>query len=517
MNRREQSAALDVAKGASYIFAQDMAANIMTVVSFSILARLLTPAEIGEIAVLLMVVGVSKVVTSLGIPRSVTKFIAENIAKNDPVAAASVLYQAIRANLLLSLPVATAVFCLATPLSTWLLRAPDKAILFQILAVDLIAGGLLPTLNSAMLGLQKIKEMSAINLVYVTVRQTLIVALTLAARSLVGLVIAWVISELLATLVLLKYAQSKVGPPFFTFDLKRLIGFSFPLLLDDAANCVYIWFDQAALLTYLSLESLGVYSTAVTAFRALNSVTVAVGHSLLPTYSAIQGRREGRVLANSIREATRYLCLIGVPLGLGLFSTSRASLALFVGEAYSEGSGPLMILSLFFALTVTSTALVGLPVVLGETLLSLKLTSLSMILGVASTLILLPWLGVVGASIARGITWVTYLATITIALRRRIRVDFDTEALWKSLASGAVMAAAVLLIQAHYYSKYLLPAYVLLGGFIYLFMLLILRAIRTQDVQILNEYLGPRFSFLAHLLERLVRTTETKGCGPDIT
>jgi O-antigen/teichoic acid export membrane protein len=242
----------------------------------------------------------------------------------------------------------------------------------------------------------------------------------------------------------------------------------------------------------------------MTAFWVLSGVAGAIGTSLFPTYSAMHEGNESQVLADSSRGATRYLCLIVVPLSLGLFSTARPSLTLFVGEPYSNGAGPLMILSLCFAFTLASSAFAVLPVVLGDTTLSLKLAILNIILGAASTLILLPLLGIVGAAIARGITMVAGLVTVMIALKSRIGIGFDVEAFWKALVSGGVMAVAVLLAQVHYYSKYLLPVYVILGGAVYLSMLLLLRAIKAQDIQLLDEFLGPRYRFILRPLERLV-------------
>jgi O-antigen/teichoic acid export membrane protein len=484
-----------------------MATNAMLVVSFSILARLVTPVEMGEMAVLLMVVGLSRVIVCLGMPRSVTRFIAESMAKNDRMEAAAVFYQAIKTNLLLSLLAAVGMFLWSKSLSTWLLGTPERAILFQLLAFDIVvAAGLLPTLSSAMLGLQKIREMSLANLVYTVARQSLIAAFVLASHSLLGLVMAWIVSEIGLTLMFFRHVESSIGLPVFTFDLKRLVRFSFPIFLQDAANYVYTWFDRAVLLTYLSLESLGTYTTAMTAFGVLANVADAIGMSLFPTYSVMREEHGREALGDSIREATRYACLIGLPLCFGLFSTAKPSLALFVGEAYAEATGPLMVISLFASFAFVETAFTGLLVVLGETVLSLKLATLQIAVGVASTLVLLPSLKMVGASIARGITMATSLVTMMIVLRRRISVEFDTEAFWKSLVSSGVMATVVLLFQTYYYSKYLLPAYVVVGGFIYLSMLFVLRAIRAQDVQLLDEYLGPRLRFITRLLRSLLGT-----------
>jgi len=505
MSVSERSVAVRVARGATYILMQNMATNALMVVSFSILARLITPAEMGEMVVLLMVIDASRVITCLGMQRSVTKFMAESMAKKHRAAAAGVFYQAIRTTFLLSLPVAAAVLWWSEALSTRLLGVPEKAILFQLLALDIVvAAGLLPTLNSAMLGLQKIKEMSAIYLLYMVTRQSLILVLIFATRSLVGLVMAWIVSEFCLALAFLRCVGSSIGARAFTFNLKRLIRFSFPLFLQDAAYYAYAWFDRAALLTYLSLGSLGSYTASMTAFGVLDSIASAIGTSLFPTYSEMRGEHGSEVLSDSITKATRYVYLIMMPLCFGLFLTAKPSLAFFVGEAYADGTAPLMILSLFFAFTLTSTAFGGIMLVLGETVLSLKLATINIVLGVTSTLILLPSFGMVGASIARGITMASGLVAGIIVLKHRISLGFDTEAFWKGLVSSGAMVALVLLVQTYCYSKYLVPLYIVVGGFTYFSMLIVLRTIKAEDIQLLDEYLGPRFRFIVSPLRGLV-------------
>jgi O-antigen/teichoic acid export membrane protein len=175
-----------------------------------------------------------------------------------------------------------------------------------------------------------------------------------------------------------------------------------------------------------------------------------------------------------------------------------------VGEAYAEGTIPLIILSIFFGLTLISTALAGLLVVLGQTMLSLKLTALNAAIGIGAAQILLPYLGTTGAALTRGIALVAGLMTTIAALRNRIKLSFDREAFSKSLIASTVMALAVYDIQAIYYNKFYLPIYVLVGGVIYVVMLRVTNAIKPMDMQPMKEYLGPRLSLLIKPFEKLL-------------
>ena len=502
---RQEIGAVHVARGASYLLAQGIITNILMAVTFAIIARIITTAEMGAMAVLMMIIGAARLIACLGMPTSVTRFLAEHLAREDREKAAGCFYQALRLSFAISIPISIALFLLAPFLSLMLLEKPEHMLLLQILAIDIVpSAGLIPLLSNAMLGLQKIRQLSTISIAYNVIRQTLIIFLTIITRSLQGLVVAWLISELVFASVLLSCVRRDLGPTSFSFSLKHLVKFSFPLSLQDAVSYVYAWFDRAILLAYTTLDALGIYNASMTAFGVLNNVPNAIATSLFPTYSAIQGKNGAEALQSSIRVASRYVCLIAMPLSHGLAATAKPALTLFVGEAYAEGTTPLIILSIFFALTLVSTALSGLLVVLGETVLSLKLTALNAVIGIGSAQLLLPYLGATGASLTRGIVMATSLLTAIIALRNRIRLSFDMEAFWKSLLASTVMAIGVAASQTYHYSKFYLPIYVLIGGAIYLIMLRLTNAIKPEDVHLMEEYLGPRLGPLFKPLEKYI-------------
>ncbi|HYW01938.1 MAG TPA: hypothetical protein VE862_10740, partial [Candidatus Acidoferrum sp.] len=66
-------------RGASYLVMQNLSVNALSVVSFVILARLISPKEMGIWAILQLILAAASVFVTW-YPQAVTKFVAENIS-----------------------------------------------------------------------------------------------------------------------------------------------------------------------------------------------------------------------------------------------------------------------------------------------------------------------------------------------------------------------------------------------------------------------------------------------------
>jgi hypothetical protein len=74
-----------------------------------------------------------------------------------------------------------------------------------------------------------------------------------------------------------------------------------------------------------------------------------------------------------------------------------------------------------------------------------------------------------------------------VFLRRKFPVVIDLEAVGKSIVASLVMVAVIELEQILWYSKLLLPIYVISGLIVYLLTLRFLRATRRDDVDLLQK------------------------------
>ena len=482
---------------------QSLGINTILVVSFAILARLISTKEMGIYAILLLISSTCQTFVSLSMDQAVTKFVAENFSRGMKSAAAGAFYQALRMTLIIAVPVACLIYYGAPFLAVHLLGGISYAVLFQVLAVDvLFSAGAQPVIAAGLLGLQMFRQSASINLVFGgIIRQALIILLIVLLRNFVGLVIAWVFSDAATVLVLLAYAISALGGPRFDFPVTKLFRFSFPLTLGSVAGYAQTWFDRALLVAFVPLATLGIYNAALTAFGVVAGVAGAMASMLYSAYSSIKGemQSEGR-MRDAVRLATRYSSFTLIPLAFGLLATAKPAITLLVGESYAAGSLPLIIFSVAFALTAFTVVLSPVLLVLEETKLAAAITGVSVAVSLVVAYLLVPEYGMVGASMARALAIILVAALTILMVGRKMELQVDIPAVAKNLLAGTVMAVLLIAIQLIIYSKLLLPAYVLIGAVVYLILLRLLRAVEPADLSLLRGFLGPTLSPVSNVL-----------------
>jgi len=499
--------AVQVTRGASYLIIQVLANNVVSLTAFAVLARLITPGEMGIMAVLLLVGGICQTFASFAIPQATTKFIAEQISQGRKNAAASVFYQAFRVTLLLAVVAGVTIFLSSGFLASRLLGESSYTILFQVASLDIVViAGLLPVLGGTMYGLQKFKETAIVGLVTQTLLgQGLIIGLIILLRSLVGLVLGWLLSDTVTALTYFIYILRVFGRPKFDFELRRLVRFSAPLSIGTVANFAQSWFDRTLLVLFVPLATLGIYNATIVSFGVLGSISGAMATPLFSAYSTIQAANQKGLRTQSVRLASRYVNFVLIPLSFGLMAIAKPLLTLFLGNEYISGTDPFIILSATFAFTVfAATALSPMLLALEETRIVAAITIVSVLISLGAAVLLIPAYGMLGAATARGASMIA-IAILTIrVLSRKMKLEIDLEATAKSLIASSAMAAVLVIVQLLVYSRLLLPFYALTGVIIYVAMLRVLGAVRPHDIELIRSYLGFRLGFVADILGRIL-------------
>lgn len=462
----------------------------------------------GEIVVLLLIVSAAALFSSLGLDASSTKFVASFKATGDNKNMQRAGYGCLIINSMVTTLVSVAIYYFSNPLALTLLGSASKAPLLRLLIIEIAAVSVNGSLSGILTGLKLFKELSLTSVLTFALRQFLVVVFLSFGWGVQGIVIGWGIGDSLNALLRMFYVRKFLGAFRSGFNPIKLVRFSAPLLLGEAVTYVWTWFDAALLIPLVSLAQLGSYNVALTAFTMLDSLPSSISGTLFPFYSHFYPR-EGETshtmdLEYAVKTASRYISYFTVPLSVGMAVTGMAAATLLAGSGYSDAVLPLVVLSISLALSCQGKALGQIFTVLGKTVVSALVSMASVLIAVLLGILMITHFGIVGASMARGMSFMLSLILSMVVLRKYLKLRFDKGAFHYAWVASLIMAAVVLLLEAVLYSRYLLPVYVVLGGIVYVLALRFLHAANSEDVELISEFLGPKLKFLTGTLRTLL-------------
>jgi O-antigen/teichoic acid export membrane protein len=211
--------------------------------------------------------------------------------------------------------------------------------------------------------------------------------------------------------------------------------------------------------------------------------------------------------------------LIGFPLTAGVAALAYPTIILFGGVKYAEAALPLIIISLAAFPGALGISLSPILLTMAKTKLASLLSLVSVALTVLFSFFTLSVLdlGMIGTACARTLASIVVLVLSLYFLARLVPLSFDKEAIWKAAAASTFMLLVIIgldlcrwLVAPSSYEflvirLYLLPVYILAGGLAYFVAIVALKALKKQDLELVQEYLPQKLRFVANLLNRIVR------------
>ena len=462
----------------------------------------------GILAVLLLLAAGARLLTGLGLGTAATKFVASFDAMKEHEKMQRTGYSCLIINVLATAVLVVALYLSADLLAAFLLGGSSNGNLLKLLTLEIVATCVNNPLVGILTGLKRFREISLVSVVAFAVRQFLVVVFLELGLGLPGLIIGYGIGDSLNSLALFGYTRKFLGPLATDLGFTHLLKFSAPLLMRDGASFAWTWFDRALLLPLVALSQLGAYNVALTAFGILDSAPQAISGTLFPYYSHFYPDQsktsKTEDLENAVAKASRYVSLFTIPLCLGLAATAMPATTLLASNIYADAAYPLAVLSVSLAAGCLVRALGEIFVVLGRTKTSATVTIASVLLSALVGVALVPRLGILGASVARGASLLIALGLSIPFLRRILRLRFDMGAYGSAWLASLLMAGSVLVFEHFFYSKHLLPAYVVVGGAVFFLALRLLHAINQEDAQLVSDFLGARFSSLVEWAKRFL-------------
>lgn len=508
-----------VARGATYVFVQSFLTSIVSVVYFVVLSHTLPQEDMGVFALVSFLLSLPQVLGTFSLTSAAIKYISQHLAENNLEKAKAVAARVLQVGSLSSTVAFFLLFVPAELISSLMFGQSSYALILRLLALCSVFTFLQAMVLSFLQGLQRMREVSIINMVYTLVHATLGIYLLFTGWRIYAVVVGWIVGLAVISIAGLILTIRYLGLTSKLYPLKPLLSYSMPLYFAAIVGYFVGWVDQLVLSSFTDLATLGIYYVAVRASVVPTLFSSAIVIALFPQLSELYTTQGISSLKDAFRVSVRYAVLIGFPLIVGVAVLAYPTIILLAGVQYAAAAMPLIIISL--------SAIVGaLGIATSPILLTIERTKIASVLSLISVAFNLLFsyfalailhLGMVGTAWARTFSTIAVLGLNLYVVARYVPISFDKEAIWKASAASAFMVLAIIgldlgrmvLSPSSYqfleFRLHLLPVYVVAGALAYFVAVVALRAIKRQDLELIQEYLPSKLKWLGNWLSRIVR------------
>lgn len=497
---------ITLATGTTWFIATGLMTSVFVVAHFMIIAHLVPDiSHLGMVSFIALFGQLAVILFTFSIPRASVRFVAKAVSVRD--------FGHIRAldSLLKRIGIACAalagftIFMLSDALSWVFFGSASMSTLLKGLAIDLVPLVFAYFPKQVLLGAQRYKRVSVIEIIQNAARYGLAVLLFASNMQLSSIVVGWTIGDLVgailascATAVMFKSEQeSDTSPSGIGKFAGQLLGFA-------ASDHLVQGLDKYVLLLIAGSASLGLYSPAATASSLVLIIPMMITSALYPHYTALSSGRTRQLLRNTELWVSRWISITFIPAAFGIASLAYAIITIIGGERYSAAAMALAVGAIAIGLTSPSAGINAKLLGQGNVLPLIAANCFSAVIGAIVGIILIPLLGTVGAALVRASVIIGVLVFTASFMKRSNDLVLDGRALFHAVSGSTLMMVVVVLAQLVLYSVWLVPLYVILGLLTYGGYLRAGHVMKRNDFSLLKRLVPQRLKPVIMTLERLL-------------
>ncbi len=460
---------------------------------------LFTESDFGLFTMLSFILSMTSVLGVVALPSASTRFISYYLARGEIEEAKSIVTRILQVAVVTSAIISSLLLILASVLSDVFSRS---VLIFQFLSCSVAIQIFYVQAQGFLRGLQKLREFAILGVFYTVVQYSIAILLVYAGFEVLGITVSWLFALIFSCSIAIFVTSRHLRFSRKAHELKPLLVFSLPIYVSALLNIVVGWVDQIFVFPFLGIEALGVYNLAVRASVVPNLVSVALVTSLFPKLSELFSSFGVKSLREAFKTATRYAAFLGFPVSLLIATLAYPIIVLFATVRFVDAVVPLAVM-----------CVASIPLALGSainpTLLTLERTKTAASISLFSILLeaLLAYVslahihaGLVGVAFSRLLAALATFILGAYILRILLNVEFDRDATWKSAAASTIMVLSLLALEllrtmTEPSYKFLvlrlrqLPVYAAVGVAVYIISLIMLRAVKKRDIELLRDFL----------------------------
>ncbi|OFV67451.1 MAG: membrane protein involved in the export of O-antigen and teichoic acid [Candidatus Syntrophoarchaeum caldarius] len=466
-----------VAKNTGIVILGEIVCKIIALFTVIYLARYLQPVEFGKYSFVFAYLAFFGEITDLGLKKILVREIARD---------GSMTSKLIGNARIIKLSLSTFAITLAIIIISFMSYPSDTTTYVYIASFTLLFisfSDLYTTIFQANLQM----EYSIIaRVVYRIFYAILIFWIIFSHGSLMQVVVAMVLSEVLKSSVNFLFSRKFVKPKF-TIDFKLcgyLLKESLPLALLGFTWVIYHKTDIIMLSMLRGDASVGLYSAAFQLIEPLGFIGSALMISVFPLMSNYFVSSKEKLI-KSYKFSVKYLLIIAFPVVIGISLLADKVIFLVYGPSFSDSTAALRLLIWAFIFISTNSVLMNLLISINQQKLTALSAGICAIVNVILNLILIPQLSYTGAAIATVVTNAVLFMLNFYFVSKHLLVLPVHKILVKPVIGVLVMGGFIYCLEN--LSLFLL---VPLSAGVYLVILLILRTFSDEDWNMVKKLIN---------------------------
>jgi len=394
------------ATGSFQLFIGVAASTIIMAIGTVILTRLMMPEEYGLYSVALIPSYMIILFREWGVNSAITKYTATLRAQNREedlreIIRAGILFESATGLILSLLSV-----LLSNYIATVIFQRPESSHLIAITSITIFSGAISTVAQSTFIGFERMELNSLTVICQAIVKSVASPLLVFIGYSALGAVLGYTASIIAAALIglvalyLTIFKNLKIRNPEKTSlskTLRKMLSYGVPLSIPSILGGFLAQFYAFLMAIHCSDALIGNYQVATQFAVILTFLTTPISTVLFPAFSKINPQEEHELLQTVFASSVKYTAILLVPATMAIMVLSKPMISTLFGEKWSYAPFflTLYVINNLFAI-FGSLSLGSLLAGTGETKTLMKLSLITIALGIPMSFVLIPTMGIVG-------------------------------------------------------------------------------------------------------------------------
>lgn len=405
-----------VASGASVVFFGKVFRSLTQYFLLIILSRMLGVKDFGLYVLGISLISFAAMIGRMGLDNAAIRFVSIHNGAGETQLVKMVITRTMKYTLAFSLFITLVLYFSANRLSSQVFQKPELEIVLELLSLSIPFITLMTVALAVTQGFKRMKYSAYCQDIFFPLANlSLVMFFYWLGYELVGVLLAWVLSSIVALFLSLYYLNHVTSEIVIKTKnteqslpkLSGLISYASPLLLIVLLTTLLTWVDTLMLGYFSSSEAVGIYGAAAKTGMLTGIILVSVNTIFSPMIADFYNKKQTQRLEATFKFSASWIYILSLPFFLIFVLFSREIMALF-GDEFIVGWSVLVIISFGFYVNASTGSVGNMLIMSGHQKIMMYNSVFVFVLNIICNYLLIPVYGMIGAAITSCLSIVIY-------------------------------------------------------------------------------------------------------------